>query len=85
MADSHETPNMYPNLKVNDQQHFRLNKINGFTDYFVAEIKERDLMSKRLSKYIASFGYFDKSFIVVSKTTGSACHWRTCRNTKCKC
>ena len=71
MADSHETPNMYPNLKVNDQQHFRLNKINGFTDYFVAEIKERDLMSKRLSKYIASFGYFDKSLVVSSVATGS--------------
>ena len=71
MADSHETPNMYPNLKVNDQQHFRLNKINGFTDYFVAEIKERDLMSKRLNKYIASFGYFDKSLIVLSVTNGS--------------
>ena len=28
-------------------------------------------MSKRLSKYIASFGYFDKSLIVLSVTTGS--------------
>ena len=32
-------------------------------DYFVAEIKERELMSKGLSKYIASFDYFDKSLI----------------------
>ena len=39
--------------------------------YFVAEIKERELMSKRLSKYIASFDYFDKSLIVLSVTTGS--------------
>ena len=38
-----------------------LNKINRTKDCFVAEIKERELMSKRLSKYIASFDYFDKS------------------------
>ena len=70
----HETPNMYPNLTatpLNDQQQFRLNKINEIKDYFVAEIKERELMSKRLSKYIASFDYFDKSLIVLSVTTGS--------------
>ena len=28
-------------------------------------------MSKRLSEYIASFDYFDKSLIVLSVTTGS--------------
>ena len=28
-------------------------------------------MSKRLSKYIASFDYFDKSLIVLSVTTGT--------------
>ena len=54
-----------------NQQQFRLNKINEIKDYFVAEIKERELMSKRLSKYIASFDYFDKSLIVLSVTTGS--------------
>ena len=60
MVDSHETPNMYPNLNIplNDQQHFRLNRINGIKDYFVAEIKERELMSKKLGEYIASFEYF---------------------------
>ena len=57
-------------LKLNEQQ-FRLNKINEIKDYFVTEIKERELMSKRLSKYIASFDYFDKSLIVLSVTTGS--------------
>ena len=35
-----------------DQQHFRLNKINEIKDYFAAEIKERELMSKIFSKYI---------------------------------
>ena len=65
---SHETHNIYPNL--NDQQ-FRLNKINEIKEYFVAEIKERELMSKILSKYITSFDYFDKSLIILSVTTGS--------------
>ena len=63
-----ETHNIYPNL--HDQQ-FRLNKINEIKDYFVAEIKERELMSKRLNKYIASFDYFYKSLIVLFVTTGS--------------
>ena len=34
-------------------------------------MKERELKSKRLSKYIASFNYFGKSLIVLSVTTGS--------------
>ena len=65
--------NMYPNLCItpsNDEQ-FKLNKINEIKDYFIEEIKERELMSKNLSKYIASFGYFDKSLIVLAVTTGS--------------
>ena len=57
--------NIYPNL--NDQQQIRLNKINKVRDYFVAEIKERELMSKRLSKYIASFDYFERYLIVLSE------------------
>ena len=64
-----ETPNIYPIL--NDQQQFRLNKINEIKDYFVSEIKERELMSKKLSKYFDSFDYFDKSLIVISATSGS--------------
>ena len=59
----HETPNMYSDLNtvpLSDQQQFRLKKINEMKDYFIAEIKERELMSKRLSKYNVSFDYFDK-------------------------
>ena len=61
--------NVYPNLSANtsNDKQFRLNKIN----YFIVEIKERELMSKRLSKYIASFDYFDKSLIVLSIATSS--------------
>ena len=43
-----------------NQQQFRLNKINELKDYFITKIKERELMNKRLNKYIASFDYFDK-------------------------
>ena len=67
-CNSHETHNIYPNL---NEQQFRLNKINEIKDYFIAKIKERELMNKRLSKYIASFDYFDKSLNVLSITTGS--------------
>ena len=64
---------MYPNLSgnISNDQQFRLNKINEIKDYFIAEIRERELMSKNLSKYIASFEYFDKSLIVLSVATGS--------------
>ena len=56
---------------LNDKQQFRVNRINEIKYYFVAEIKERELMSKRINKYIASFDYFDKSLIVLSIKTGS--------------
>ena len=65
---------MCPNLNailLSDQQQFRLKKVNEIKDYFVAEIKERELMSKRLSKYAFFFYYFDKLLIVLSVTTGS--------------
>ena len=72
-CNSVECSNIYTNLDVplNDQKQSRLNKMNKIKHYFVAEIKERELMSKRLNKYIASFDYFDKSLIVLSVTTGS--------------
>ena len=60
---------IYPNQ--NDQQQFRLNKINEIKDDFVAEIKEKESMSKSLSKYIASFDFVDKSLILLSVTAGS--------------
>ena len=67
--DFHKTPNIYPNISK-DQQ-FRLNKINEIKGYFIAEIRERELMSKNLSKYIASFEYLDKSVIFLSVATDS--------------
>ena len=46
--DSIDTSNL------NNQQ-FRLNKISEIKDYFITEIKERELMSKEISKYISFF------------------------------
>ena len=73
-CNSHETHTIYPNLNaipLKNQQQFRLNKINEIKGYFVAEIKERELMSKGVRKDIASFDYFGKSLIVLFVTTGS--------------
>ena len=50
-----------PNL--NDQQQFRLKKVNGIKDCFITEIKERELMSKRFSKYVASFDYLISPYL----------------------
>ena len=57
---------------LNNKQ-FGLNKISEIEDYFNTEIKERELMNKKLSKYIfyIFFDHFDKSLIVLSVTSGS--------------
>ena len=73
MDDFNKTPNIYPNLiaNISNEQQFRLNKINEIKDYFLAEIRERELISKNLSKYIVSLDYFDKSLNVLSILSGS--------------
>ena len=73
MDDFNKTQNIYPNLATNisNEQQFRLNKINEIKDYFLAEIRERELISKNLSKYIASLDYFDKSLNILSMFSGS--------------
>ena len=73
MDDFNKTPNIYPNLNAipSNEQQFRLNKINEIKDYFLAEIRERELISKNISKYIASWDYFDKSLNALSILSGS--------------
>ena len=73
MDDFNKTPNIYPNLtsNISNEQKFRVNKINEIKDYFLAEIRERELISKNLSKYIASLDYFDKSLNVLSILSGN--------------
>ena len=58
------------NTHFNDEALFRINKINKIEDYFITEINERGKMSKKRSKYIVAFDYFDKILIVLSATSG---------------
>ena len=69
-CDSH---NMYQNLNpiplspnISNDQQFRLNKINEIKDYFIADIREREVMSTNLS-----FDYLDKPLILLPVVTGS--------------
>ena len=74
MDDFNKTLNIYPNLNaaiISNEEQFRLNKINDIKDYFLAEIRERELISKNLSKYIASLDFFDESLNVLSILSGS--------------
>ena len=58
-------------MNISNEQQFRLNKINEIKDYFLAEIRERELISKNISKYIAFLDYFHKSLNVLSILSGS--------------
>ena len=59
------------NANISNEQQFRLNKISEIKDYFLAEIRERELISKNIRKYISSLDYFDKSLNVLSALLGS--------------
>ena len=58
----------HSNLNLSDQIKFRLAEINNIKDYFNSEIQERKIMSKKLSKYIATFDYIDKTVMFLSAT-----------------
>ena len=65
--------NKYSNLNaipLSHQTKSTLNEINKIKDYFNSEIQERKIMSKKLSKCIAAFDYFDKTLILLSATSG---------------
>ena len=57
LTNTHSNLNAVP---LNDQRKLRLNEINKIKAYFNFEIQERKVISKKLSKYIAAFDYFDK-------------------------
>ena len=74
----HKTSNTYPNLNaiplnatISNEQQFKLNKVNEIKNYFLTEIRERELISKNINKYVASLDYFDKSLNVLSILAGS--------------
>ena len=74
MVESNSTESIEHNSidtsNLNNQQ-FSLNKISKIEDYFIAEIKERELMSKKFRKYISFFDYFDKSLIFLTVASGA--------------
>ena len=59
------------NLELNDVTKFRIDEINKVKDYFNNEIKERKQTVNKISKFITTFDYADKVFIVLSASFGS--------------
>ena len=57
-------------LSLNDQTKFKLNEFNKIKDYLECEIKEREPVIKKLSKYTTALDYTDKTLIVLSATGG---------------
>ena len=57
-------------FSLNDQTKFRLNQSNKTKDYFEFEIREREAVIKKLSKYTAALDYTDKTLIALSATSG---------------
>ena len=56
-------------LSLNDQTKFRLNEIKKIKDYFEFQLKEREAVIKKLSKYTAALDYTDRILIVLSATS----------------
>ena len=49
------------------QTKFSLNEINKIKDYFEFEIKEREAVIKKLSKYTAALDYTDKTLFCLQQ------------------
>ena len=61
---------MYPEL--DNAMQFRLDDIHEIKDHFIAEVHDRETMSKRPSWYIAAFDCVEKILLVLSGRKGSA-------------
>ena len=60
-------------IKLSDQTKFKLHKIKIIENYFQEEINQRKVSSKKLNKYVTTFNYIDKIFIILNATTGGVC------------
>ena len=58
-------------LKMNTANKYRLDEINKIKNYFNNEIKDRKDIIKKLNKYLVSFDYLDKIFIILSASFGT--------------
>ena len=57
-------PTNLETISLNEQTNYRLNEISQIKDYFECEIKDQELLTKKLSKYITCFDYTDKILTV---------------------
>ena len=57
--------------ELKDLTKYRLEEISKIKDYFNAEIKERQDIVKKISKYVVAFDYADKLFITLSASFGT--------------
>ena len=58
-------------IELTNVNKYRLDEMNKISDYFNNEIKERKDITKKLNKYLVSFGYLDKIFIALSALFGT--------------
>ena len=57
-------PTNLETISLNEQTNYRLNEISKIKDNFESEIKDQELLTKKLSKYITCFDYTDKILTV---------------------
>ena len=57
--------------ELKDLTKFRLDEINKIKDYLYSEIKEREDIIKKISKYIVAFDYANTLFITLSASFGT--------------
>ena len=55
---------------LTNQTKFQLDEISKIENYFIEELNQRKSCSKKLSRYVAVFGYIDQALIVLSATNG---------------
>ena len=55
--------------ELSEQTKFRLDEISKIENYVIEEINERKSCSRKLRKYVATFGYIDKILTVLSAAT----------------
>ena len=58
-------------LELTDANKYRLDEINKIKEYFDNEIKGRKDIIKKLNKYLVSFNYLNKIFIILSASFGT--------------
>ena len=57
--------------ELKDLTKYRLDEIKKIKEYFNAEIKERENIVRKISKYIVALDYADKVFITLSASFGT--------------